>query len=377
MEKIKLGIIGTGQIIHDAYLPIMPFLKNIDEIRLYDLDYNSPKNIINEFQIWLQKGVFKKEYSHYFSDAHKKAEDFYKKLRVVEEEELINSSNTILITTPPATHIDLAIKCSEYNKDIILEKPLAVSIEEIESLPLKIQEKLKKNVRYLENFIFNPAYRELKNKINSGQIGDILLLETCLANTGPSQYEDKPFWRISKNEGGGALLDWGPHTIALSLYLAGLDKEIKEIKTKYINFSQPNEKIAGKEITAKIDLDSLINIILSSRDNTITNLLIENSWKNNSNIKSPQGRSWIRVEGTLGSYMIEIIKNKSSKEYHLTYNQRRGISQTEILPIQFPHDSFYYGLKTIFESEILPEYCTFDFGLNILKIINKILKQEK
>ena len=29
MEKIKLGIIGTGQIIHDAYLPIMPFLKNI------------------------------------------------------------------------------------------------------------------------------------------------------------------------------------------------------------------------------------------------------------------------------------------------------------------------------------------------------------
>lgn len=380
MKRIKLGIIGTGQIVNDAYLPIMPFLENVEETQLYDINYESARCAVESFKNWLQGGIFEKDYAHHFPNANKRACNFLKKLEITKtKKEILDSSDVILITTPPKSHIPIAVECLSYNKTIILEKPLSSNLEEIERLPSQTKKSLKDKVRYIENFVFNPAYVKLRNKINSGQIGDVILVETCLANTGPSQYKDQSIWRILKEEGGGALLDWGPHTIALSLYLAGLEKELEAVKTHYIKFSNPRELIAGQEVNTPIDLESLISLLLTSQKKITTNILIENSWRNNPDMNSPNGRSWVKVEGTLGSYLIELIKCRDYKEYHLTYNPRRGLSEIEIIPIQFPHDSFYYGLKTILESDksSLPEYCTFDFGLKILKIIDEAMGQRK
>ena len=118
----------------------------------------------------------------------------------------------------------------------------------------------------------------------------------------------------------------------------------------------------------------MISITLEPENGIPTILLIENSWKNSPNQELPEGKSWIKVEGTLGTYKVRLRKVNGSKEYHLTYTRRRSKEETTILPVRFPHDSFYYALKTQIEGEI-PEYCKFNFGLKVLDLIEKSLIQ--
>ena len=49
-------------------------------------------------------------------------------------EDLIKSSDGILIATPTETHLDLICKLKDYQKPILCEKPLARSVKEIEKL---------------------------------------------------------------------------------------------------------------------------------------------------------------------------------------------------------------------------------------------------
>jgi predicted dehydrogenase len=49
-------------------------------------------------------------------------------------EELINSSDAVAIVTPPATHFELALKVLRSGKDLFLEKPIALSVEEARKL---------------------------------------------------------------------------------------------------------------------------------------------------------------------------------------------------------------------------------------------------
>ena len=230
MSKFNLGIIGTGQIIRDAYLPILPFLDSIETILLYDINAEAVRDTINALKGWIEQGIFKRDYTA-FTNPEEKAKEFYKKIIQANMKGVLESSDFVLISTPPNTHLPLALEVLENGKIPIIEKPLTTNIGEFLSLPDNHQKRLLLNARYQENFIFNQAYQELKRRMDSKEIGEVILIETCLANAGPSPNKDS-LWRLNKHiSGGGALYDWGPHTIGLSLFLGGIQRKIRKSKT--------------------------------------------------------------------------------------------------------------------------------------------------
>lgn len=91
--------------------------------------------------------------------------------------QLINSDKTdaIVITSPDATHAELAQACIEIKKPVFCEKPLAVDLDSAVSILAKENAIGKKYLSVGFQRRFDPYHRELKRIRNEGKLGKPLL----------------------------------------------------------------------------------------------------------------------------------------------------------------------------------------------------------
>lgn len=90
------------------------------------------------------------------------------------DELLQNESLDVLdIITPPETHVPISQKAAEKGIHIICQKPLAPSLTEASQL---VQLTQKENVHFVvhENWRFQPWYRQIKQMLDAGAIGNKL-----------------------------------------------------------------------------------------------------------------------------------------------------------------------------------------------------------
>src|SRR4030042_6778933 len=81
--------------------------------------------------------------------------------------ELLNSeTDAVVIATPVATHFDMAIKALEASKHILVEKPMARSMAEVEEIGKMAHER---NLVAMvgHTFLFNAAVRYVKKLVYS------------------------------------------------------------------------------------------------------------------------------------------------------------------------------------------------------------------
>ncbi|MBN2041391.1 MAG: Gfo/Idh/MocA family oxidoreductase [Spirochaetes bacterium] len=126
-----------------------------------------------------------------------------------------NLFDIAFITTPHAHHSELAVKAANNRKDIIIEKPIARSIKEINKIE---KAAAKNNVRctVAENYYYKPIIKKLRAIIKDGQIGDVLFIEINKTNK-----DSISGWRADKEMmGGGALLEGGVHWVNALVMLA-------------------------------------------------------------------------------------------------------------------------------------------------------------
>ena len=88
-----------------------------------------------------------------------------------------------MIATPVKTHFDLSVTALEAGKHILVEKPLATSVAEVEQLG-KIAEKMNLLVMVGHTFLYNAAVRYVKKIIDSGEIGDVRYIYSQRLNLG-------------------------------------------------------------------------------------------------------------------------------------------------------------------------------------------------
>jgi predicted dehydrogenase len=132
MEKLKIGIIGTGHLgrFHTKLFKIIP---NCELKGIFDKDAEKAKTCSEEFGI-----------------------NAYEEL-----DELINVVDAVSIVATTSAHYELAKKCLEEGKHVFVEKPITVLISEAEEL-VKISrtKNLKLQVGHIERF--NPALLSLE-----------------------------------------------------------------------------------------------------------------------------------------------------------------------------------------------------------------------
>lgn len=125
----------------------------------------------------------------------------------------------VVIATPHTTHLPLALAALEAGKHIYLEKPMALSLEECDTI-LAAAKRAGRTVTVASQARYNEISMRAKSLIDDGTIGAIRMFRV----TSPTVGWDVPAdgWFVDPREG-GAYLDWGPHGCDTLRWFTGSD----------------------------------------------------------------------------------------------------------------------------------------------------------
>jgi len=129
------------------------------------------------------------------------------------------------ICTPHPFHPEQAIKAADAGKNLIIEKPIALSFEDsLRMLKAVENNRVKTSVCFEVRFI--SVARAMKSIIDQGLIGDIYFAE-CDYFHGIGPWYKQFEWNIKKEMGGSSLLTAGCHALDTLLWLVG--EEVDEV----------------------------------------------------------------------------------------------------------------------------------------------------
>ena len=118
--------------------------------------------------------------------------------------------NAIYIPLANEEHTEVALKAIEQKKHVLIEKPMALTKQEVESITQAAKDN---NVIVMEGFmyVFHPQFDFVLDFINSGKLGKIQYAHSMFSfPIQPARY-----YRINRSmqDGGGAFWDIGPYAI--------------------------------------------------------------------------------------------------------------------------------------------------------------------
>ncbi|MCJ7471867.1 MAG: Gfo/Idh/MocA family oxidoreductase [Actinobacteria bacterium] len=105
----------------------------------------------------------------------------------------------VFICTPPATHYELAKKALDHNKNVMIEKPLTVDIQEAEDL-IRLSEKRSLKLMVGHTFEFSPAVNKIKEIIDSRLLGDIYFILMTRINLGIHRRDVSVIWDLATHD---------------------------------------------------------------------------------------------------------------------------------------------------------------------------------
>lgn len=130
--------------------------------------------------------------------------------------------DTVLVATPPASHLDLTLSALEQGKDVIVEKPAfprAADFAAVRAAQLRSG----RRVLVAENYCYKPVARALHSIVTSGALGEIRFVHLDAAKR-----QRAGGWRADLAlSRGGALLEGGVHWVDL---LANLGLRVETVR---------------------------------------------------------------------------------------------------------------------------------------------------
>ena len=114
----------------------------------------------------------------------------------------------VIIATPISTHFTIAKQILEAGKSVLIQKPMAMSVEDCEELE-EIAKSKGLTLMIAHTFLFTGAVRKLKELADSGQVGNLKHFDSTRINLGLFQRDSNVVW------------DLAPHDFSILHYLVG------------------------------------------------------------------------------------------------------------------------------------------------------------
>ena len=204
MEKIKLGILGVGNIGRDH-------VKRIAEGKCPEIELCAVCDL-------------KQERLDYARELAGQDVPLFTSAEEMMESGLIDS---VLVSVPHYDHPKFAIMAMEKGLHVLIEKPAGVYTKQV----LEMNECAKKHdVKFgiMMNQRTNCVYRKMREIVQSGELGEIRRTNWIITDWYRSQaYYDSGDWRATwSGEGGGVLLNQCPHNLDLWQWICGMPKTV-------------------------------------------------------------------------------------------------------------------------------------------------------
>lgn len=206
MNKIRFGIVGTGNIAHR----FAEAIKNVPQAELTAVASRAKENAElfgNEFDVPYRFGSYE----------------------AMAKSDVIDVA---YIAVPHSSHAECSILMMTNGKHVICEKPLAVNTAEVEEM---IKSAKENNVFLMEAMWARlvPGTIKLLELVENGVLGEIKGVEGKFCYT---MDEDEMDHHVLKNEnGGGSLLDVGVYALNFASWFLGKDVESIDAKADILN----------------------------------------------------------------------------------------------------------------------------------------------
>lgn len=124
--------------------------------------------------------------------------------------EVVNSNDVhaVVVATPASTHYDVVKKCLLAGKHVLVEKPIALSIEDSEEM-IELALSKKRILMVGHTFLFNPGVRMLKEYVSHESFGKMYYLHATRTNMGPIRQDVNALW------------DLAPHDVSIFNFVLG------------------------------------------------------------------------------------------------------------------------------------------------------------
>ena len=195
---MKYALIGCGRISPNHVVAAKN--NGLDIVALCDLDLKNTEDKILKFEL-------DKDTPQYLD---------YKKMLKEKKPDLV------AIATESGEHAKIALDCIEAGCHVIIEKPIALSIEDADAIINKAKEKGVKVCACHQNR-FNKAIKKIRDAIDKKRFGKLLYGTAHIRWARDHEYYDRATWRGTWKQDGGALMNQCIHDIDLLRWMMGDD----------------------------------------------------------------------------------------------------------------------------------------------------------
>jgi predicted dehydrogenase len=246
--------------------------------------------------------------------------------------------DAVIISLPNFLKKESVFRAAERKLDIFLDKPLSRDLVEAQEIVRKVE---KENVRLMVgvNYRYYDCVQKLKNAVDDGKVGDIVIATSDLILNGPFSHPLVPtpvpdWWLHKETAGGGALIDLGYHLIDLFSWMFGrLD----------VNYSNLGHRL-------NLPLEDAGTVILESENSTTC--IANFGWFQKSIF--PDFNFRFTVHGVAGydstdRYTPRNLRTYAIKEGTLNLLRKLSLRKIHYLSYTYYYESFFRILKLFFE----------------------------
>ncbi len=204
MAKLRIGVVGAGNISQNAHLPAYKSVCNAEVVAIADINIDRAKEAAEKFGIPAYYGSV---------------------------EELLEKADVdaIDVCTWNCGHAPVAIAAANAGKHVICEKPMTVSVEKA----LEIKEAVDKaGVRFMLAVPgrFGNENIYLHDMLEKGELGEVYFAKTAYVRR---RGTPSGWFTDLKTAGGGPVIDIGIHGIDAAWYLMGCPKPVRVSAATY------------------------------------------------------------------------------------------------------------------------------------------------
>lgn len=156
-------------------------------------------------------------------------------------------TKAIVLATPTASHFELASRCIEAGKHVLVEQPLAASSGEAAEL-IQLGRDRGLAVMCAHTSLFSPASRAVAGQIADGRLGELQYVASSRVELGFDRRGTSVLWELAPSEL-ALLLDWFdemPERVS-ALGRRGLSERLTE--TAFVTLAYASGPIAGLELS--------------------------------------------------------------------------------------------------------------------------------
>ncbi len=304
MEKIKIAIVGTGNIAKNAHMPVYMKRDDVEVIACADIDFEKAKAFAAQFDI---------------PAAYASVEDLLASCK----------PDYVDVCTWPAAHAPVAIAAANAGCHVMCEKPICHNLAD--ALALK-EAVLKNGVKFMLAVPLRYGDSAVKARalVDEGVLGDVYYGKTAYVR---QRGIPGGWFSCSKYAGGGPIIDIGVHRIDLAWYMMGCPKPVSVLASAIYKIGdyrdEPKVDVVSGEVSAnnewagaqvadyKFDVEDSANGVFRFENGA--QLIFETAWTFN----GPDNSS-TQIAGDKGGITLEPFKLYKADGKNLTEEALEG-----------------------------------------------------